>query len=161
MGASSSKDSWQQRTLCDLIERNQAARLEEFLKENPGLANSKLCGESTNTMCRATYLGYKNIVLILVKHGADVNECSSNGRSPLMWAAYRNHVHIMDYLLENGADATIRDSTGLNAFEMATTLVNYESALMLRQRAGMDTPQEERKQLYEDNGGQVVNGLYR
>lgn len=125
------------------------------------MVNSKLCNDSTNPMCRATFLGYKNIVVILMKHGADVNQCSENGRTPLMWAAYRNNFRTMDFLLENGADTSIRDKTGLNAFEMATTLVNYECALMLKQRAGMDTPKEERQALYDDNGGQVVNGLYR
>ena len=44
---------------------------------------------------------------------------------------------------------------------MATTLVNYESALILRQKAKMDTPPEERKALYDDIGGKVVSGLYR
>lgn len=78
-----------------------------------------------------------------------------------MWAAYRNHQHVIDYLLDNGADYSIRDETGLNAFEMATTLVNYESALVLRQKAKMDTPPEERKALYVEKGGKVENGLYR
>jgi len=78
-----------------------------------------------------------------------------------MWAVYRNHTHIIDFLLENGADVNIRDNTGLNAFELATTLVHYQSALMLRQRAGMDTPKEKRKELYDEFGGHVINGLYR
>ena len=140
MGLSNSKDTWQQRQLLSFIERNQDGELEQFLRAHPELANSKLCNESTNTMCRASFLGYKNIVVLLVKHGADVNHCSQNGRSPLMWACYRNHTHVIDFLLESGADVSIRDSTGLNAFEMAVTIVNYESALMLRQRAAQDTP---------------------
>jgi ankyrin repeat protein len=68
---------------------------------------------------------------------------------------------MIDYLLENGADTSIRDVTGLNAFEMAVTLCNYEAALMLRQRAGMDTPPEQREELYIMTGGEVVNTLYR
>ena len=32
---------------------------------------------------------------------------------------------------------------------------------MLRQRAGMDTPKEKRKELYDEFGGHVINGLYR
>jgi ankyrin repeat protein len=143
-----------------LIELNQGPQLDLFLRENPDLANSKLCNNSTNTICRATYLGYMDCVILLVKHGVDVNHCSQGGRSPLMWAAYRNHTHIIDYLLENGADTTIRDETGLNAFEMAVTLVNYEAALLLRTKAGMDTPPEERK-MYVEKGGEVIGNLYR
>ena len=78
-----------------------------------------------------------------------------------MWAAYRNNTKMIDYLLENGADTSIRDVTGLNAFEMAVTLCNYEAALMLRQRVGMDTPPEQREELYIMTGGEVVNTLYR
>lgn len=132
MGVSSSKDSWQQKQLLHLIETDADVQLDLFLKEHPEYVNSKLSNNSTNTMCRATYLGYKNCVVVLVKYGADVNHCSDNGRSPLMWAAYRNHRNIIDYLLENGADTTIHDQTGLDAFELATTLVNYEAALILK-----------------------------
>jgi ankyrin repeat protein len=99
--------------------------LADFLRKNPEMVNSKLCNDSTNTMCRACFLGYKNIVVVLVRHGADVNQCSDKGRSPLMWAVYRNHTHVVDFLLENGADVNICDNTGLNAFELATTIVHY------------------------------------
>ena len=162
MGLSNSKDSNLQKQLLDCIEKNQDGKLSAFLEEHPEMVNSKLCNNSTNTMCRACFLGYKNIVIILIKKGADVNQCSSNGRSPLMWAAYRNHAHVIDYLLENGADTEIRDSaTKLNAFELAVTLVNYEAAHILRERAGMDTPKEQRTPLYDEIGGEVVDELYR
>lgn len=79
-----------------------------------------------------------------------------------MWAAYRNHAHIIDFLLENGADTQLRDgSTNLNAFELAVTLVNYEAAYLLREKAGMDTPKENRAALFDEIGGEVVDGLYR
>jgi ankyrin repeat protein len=42
-----------------------------------------------------------------------------------MWAVYRNHTHVIDFLLENGADVNLCDDTGLNAFELATTIVHY------------------------------------
>ena len=73
MGLSSSKDTREQRQVLSFIELNQDGQLDEFLRAHPGLANSKLCNDSTNTMCRASFLGYKNIVVILVKHGANVN----------------------------------------------------------------------------------------
>ena len=78
-----------------------------------------------------------------------------------MWAAYRNNTAMIDFLLENGADITIRDCTTLNAFEMAVTLCNYEAALMLKQRCGMDTPKDKREEMYVETAGQVINTLYR
>jgi ankyrin repeat protein len=57
----------------------------------------------TNPMCRAAYLGHQNIAAILLKYGGDINLRSSEGRTPLMWAAFRNNTQIAKYLLENGA----------------------------------------------------------
>jgi ankyrin repeat protein len=54
-------------------------------------------------MCRAAYLGFKNIVALLLAHGADINIRSSDGRSPLMWAAFRNNVKMAEFLLDSGA----------------------------------------------------------
>lgn len=76
MGLSSSKDSWQQKQLLHLIELNADGQLDQFLRANPEFVNAKLCNSSTNGMCRATYLGYKNCVVVLLKYGADVNHCS-------------------------------------------------------------------------------------
>jgi ankyrin repeat protein len=45
----------------------------------------------TNAICRASYLGHQNIAAILLKNGADIDLRSSDGRTPLMWAAFKNN----------------------------------------------------------------------
>ena len=79
-------------------------------------------------------------MILLLKYGADINIKSSNGRTPLMWAAYRDHIHLVDLLLDSQADTSLTDDDGLNAFEIAVICVNYETARLLYKKAGMDTP---------------------
>lgn len=70
----------------------------------------------TNPLCRASYLGHKNICTILLKYGADINikydnsrilycyfNRSSDGRTPLMWCAFRNNDDLAKYIMDNGA----------------------------------------------------------
>ena len=64
----------------------------------------------TNPMCRAAYLGHRNVAAILLKHGGDINIRSSDGRTPLMWAAFRNHHTLAEYLVENGAKLDLEDN---------------------------------------------------
>ena len=49
-----------------------------MLKKNPKLAICEFYGGTTNPMCRATYLGYRNIVSLLLKYGASVDKKSSD-----------------------------------------------------------------------------------
>lgn len=85
----------------------------------------------TNPICRAAYLGHKNIAAILLKHGADINLRSSDGRTALIWCAFRNHAKLAEFLLENGAASDLEDNEGWNALDIAIIRMNYEVALLL------------------------------
>jgi len=135
--------------------------VKQLLEEHPDYVNTPLCNGSTNGICRASFLGYKNIVNLLLKYGADINLRSSNGRSPLIWAAFREHLDLIDLLLDSGADTSIRDQDGLDAFEVAVIQVNYKAARMLYKKANMITPLEERKEKFVDPAGTVVGQYYR
>jgi len=45
-----------------------------------------------------------------LKHGADINLRSSDGRTPLMWGAFRNNGKMCEFLLDNGADLFMEDN---------------------------------------------------
>jgi ankyrin repeat protein len=55
------------------------------------------------------------VVVCLLKAGADVNAVGSNGHSALAAAVQSNSVAIVQLLLDNGADISKRDSLGHNA----------------------------------------------
>ena len=64
------------------------------------MVNAPLVNDYTNALCRATYLGHKGVVAILLKNGADINIRSSEGRTPLLWCGFRNHTDIAEYLMD-------------------------------------------------------------
>lgn len=67
---------------------NQVAKM---LKQYPALANCEFYNGTTNPICRATYLDNRNIISLLLKYDADINKRSSDGRTSLMWAAFRDN----------------------------------------------------------------------
>jgi ankyrin repeat protein len=67
----------------------------KMLKKYPKLALCEFYNGTTNPVCRATYLGHRNIVGLLLKYGADVNKRSSDQRTPLIWAAFRDDVQML------------------------------------------------------------------
>ena len=95
--------------------------------------NTPLVENMTNPMCRAAYLGHQNITAILLKHGADINIRSSEGRTPLIWCGFRNHTKLAQFLLENGATLDLEDNQGWNALDIAIIRMNYEVAFLLYQ----------------------------
>lgn len=96
--------------------------------------NAPLVENVTNPMCRASYLGHKSIVAILIKYGGDINIRSSDGRTALMWTAFRNNVAMAEYLLDNGARIDTEDNEGWNALDLAIIKMNYDVALLLKRR---------------------------
>ena len=66
-----------------------------MIKKYPQLVNQPLHKGTTNPICRASYLGYRNIVLLLLENGAEVDLRSSDGRTSFMWAAFKGDLKMM------------------------------------------------------------------
>ena len=49
-------------------------------------------------------IGDLNGVIKSIEHGADVNCKGNNGWTPLHWSSYCDHLNIVKYLIENGAN---------------------------------------------------------
>lgn len=110
-----------------------AARL---LKENPKLANCSFYHGATNPMCRAAFLGHRNIVQLILKYGGDINARSSDQRTPLHWAAWRDDHQMAEFLISNSPDLTAVDKDGWNALDLAIIRINFKVAKVLT-RAGL------------------------
>ncbi len=93
-------------------------------------------------MCRAGYLGHTNVVSLLLKYGGDINLRSSDGRTALMWAAFRNNGKMCGFLLDHNADPNLEDNQGWNALDIAIIKMNYESAIVLKRRGLVPKDQE-------------------
>lgn len=69
-------------------------------------------------LCAAIIKGDLEAVKKFVEYGVDVNE-TSNGMTPLMFAARFNRVDIIKVLLKNGADKKTKDEKGYTALKYA------------------------------------------
>ena len=122
MGAQESKLKSE---LLHAILEGREGKVATFLKNYPDYVNTSLCNETTNPICRATYLGNKNIVNLILKFGGDVNLRSTHKRTPIMWASFRDNTKMMEFLLEHGADVSLEDENGFNCLDLAITRLNY------------------------------------
>lgn len=69
-------------------------------------------------LCVAISKGEVEVVKKFIEYGADVNE-TTNGMTPLMYAARYNQVEIINLLLEKGANAKAKDERGYTALNHA------------------------------------------
>jgi hypothetical protein len=81
--------------------------------------NARDSEESTPLM-GACYYQRNEVIIILLKAGADINAQDAFGHSALMWAAMYNEVpDTITTLLDAGADAKLKDKKGQTAFDYA------------------------------------------
>lgn len=74
---------------------------------------------STIPLTSAVTSGDESAVSALIANGADVNETTSGGQTPLILAVIFGHTHIVQRLVQAGADPQQRDNLGLNAIDWA------------------------------------------
>ena len=157
----SSKD----KVLFYAIQENNEMLVQEMLKKEPELANAPLMKGVTTPLCRATYNDHQSMVLMMLAQGAEINgKARTTGRTPLMWAAFRGNVILLELLITKGADINLEDDEGLNCFDIAVIRLQYEAAYYLYKHQGMRRTEEERCILYKvDKDDSSLNSgkLYR
>ena len=69
---------------------------------------------------------------MLLSQGANINgKANTTGRTPLMWAAFRGNVILLELLITKGGDINLEDDEGLNCFDIAVIRLQYEAAYYL------------------------------
>ncbi|MFD0796960.1 ankyrin repeat domain-containing protein [Maribacter chungangensis] len=104
----------------------------DFWKANPTIAEvesaieagndvSELNSNMFDAVCYALLAKTDNATVkhLLTKKGNAVDKLTHDGRTYLFWAAYRNNLEIMEYLVANGARADIKDSHGYTIINFA------------------------------------------
>lgn len=87
---------------------------------------------SNTPLMRATYFGYKEIVNLLIKKGADVNiQGDNNGETALILATMINNIEITKSLLQADAQVNFQTVTGDTALIQAVENNNKEIVQML------------------------------
>ena len=74
---------------------------------------------STIPLTSAVTSGDESAVSAILAAGADVNETTSGGQTALILAVIFGHTHIVEQLVQAGANPEQRDNLGLNAIEWA------------------------------------------
>ncbi len=78
----------------------------------------------------------------LVKAGHDVNQRDGEERTPLIWAAEREHTDCMEYLIQNGAQLDLKNIYGNTALHLAARGGHLEVMKRLVE-AGQDVNQKD------------------
>lgn len=104
----------------------------DYWKGNPTVAQvetdiaagndiSELNSNMFDAVCYALLENTDNATIkhLLTKKGNAVDKITHDGRTYIFWAAYRNNLEIMEYLVANGARADVKDSHGYNVINFA------------------------------------------
>jgi ankyrin repeat protein len=102
----------------------------EYIKKNIRSVNTKLRYNST-PLHLAVGCNNKDVVLLLIQAGANVNARDAEQQTPLHIAAMSGNVEMVPILLEHGADTTLLSDGGYSALRVACCKNSIEIAKLL------------------------------
>ena len=112
-------------TLLLFVCQSVDAQTEEISKLNNALLKAAVKGDALETEA-------------LLQAGADVDAISNSGQTALMYAVMRNHIEVVDLLLDAGADVNAKiKSSGATAL-MYATMHGYTEVMRLLLNAEAD-----------------------
>ncbi len=120
---------------------NREAVVRLLLDHGADANGGPILGGDTEVIWGATPLrmaamkGHKDIVELLLAHGATVDAGGRSGRTALHWAALKGHRDTVKLLLEYGADVDVLDELGRTALDWAMIRGQAEVVELLRRRA--------------------------
>ena len=87
--------------------------------------------EGTTPLCRAVMKGNKDIVKVLIRHGATVNRPDNVNCYPIHYATMNGFCDITQFLINNCADINIKNGIGETALHSATAKGKYKIVELL------------------------------
>ncbi len=105
----------------EAVYRNDVTGMESFLVASASIPNIDVRGANGKTaLMIAARAGDVDLVMELLKRGADPNTVNVNGGTPLMFAAISGNDVIVEELLVRGATVNATGSNGWNALMVAS-----------------------------------------
>uniref|UniRef100_A0AAV1V440 CG-1 domain-containing protein n=1 Tax=Peronospora matthiolae TaxID=2874970 RepID=A0AAV1V440_9STRA len=108
---------------------------EELLEELNSLDEAGL-----SLLHYVSFYNYSQLVLLLLAHGAQINQQSTQGQTALHLAAGCGHDQVIDVLQQSGADLQVLDFEGLTAADRADKSGHADVAAKLYRCMGDGTP---------------------
>ncbi|HEC65303.1 MAG TPA: DUF4412 domain-containing protein [bacterium] len=99
---------------------------------SPGKINFTALGKMTGKALISKNEEDYQIIEIFLSHGADPNQATKSGTTPLMQAAYKGNVELVELFLKYGADPNLKDEQGKTALDMAKNK-NHQQVIDLLQ----------------------------
>ena len=118
------------------ILKNNAAGAETLLAAgaNPNAVIEVVPGFPTTYLITAAANGSLDLVKLLLKHKAQVNQLDGFKATALMAAAGKGHKAMVELLLASGADARAKDDDGKDALALARESGSKEVVALLEQK---------------------------
>jgi len=85
----------------DAVEQGDLAKVKALVEGNPELLSSE-DNNGWTPLRSAASEGHKDVVELLLAHGADVNANGDGGWTPLQWAAYAGYKDVVELLRQYG-----------------------------------------------------------
>ncbi|XP_062926414.1 uncharacterized protein si:ch211-223a10.1 [Mobula hypostoma] len=106
--------------LVQALRRGDLQQCARWLKHDPSLIHST-GWNGFSPLHHAALCGHKELVYLLLEHGADTNLPNDAGETPFHFACRRGEVYIMDQMVKRGADILTRDHQGKTALHHAVS----------------------------------------
>jgi ankyrin repeat protein len=122
--------------------KNNSIAMAELLigKGNPV---NTMTGEGETPLFSAARQGYSRVVDLIAEHGGDIRSLSKNGSTSLLHvAAMKGYGDMVEYLLSEGLDKTLKDAAGMTALDYALKYGNDGIAVRLSGDANILTRSE-------------------
>jgi ankyrin repeat protein len=126
----------QSKELATAVLKNNASAAETLLTSgaNPNAAIEIVPGFSTTYLITAATNGSLDLVKLLLKHKAQINQSDGFKATALMAAAGKGNKAMVELLLASGADAKAKDNDGKDALALAKENGSKETIALLERK---------------------------
>ena len=109
------KDRNGETVLMHFVEKNSINNIEILLDAGADV-NAPSWKTQITPLIKAIKMNNKKLVELFLQKGVDIHKTDGNGKTPLMWAAQKGHIDILEILLKKGAKVNVVDNeTGKTA----------------------------------------------